>query len=74
MRENEFLQKLEDLFKAGMQQGIIRNGDPSKKVWSFKVKRDGAVGWMYASPDLNEESIEEFWNDFWFGIQEGKKE
>lgn len=73
MRENKFVQKLEDLFKEGIQQGIIRNGDPLKKAWSFKAKRDGVIGWMYASPDLNEASIEEFWNDYWFGMQETKE-
>lgn len=69
MRERNFRQKLEDLFKEGMQQGIIRNGNPVKKVWSFKAKRDGVIGWMYASPDLTEASIEEFWNDYWSGVQ-----
>ncbi len=68
--EKRYRRKLEDIFTAGMSQGIIRQGDPGKKVWSFKAKRDGVLGWMRGSPDLNEQSIEEFWNDFWYGVKE----
>ena len=71
-REMQYRKSLENAFLVGMQQGIIRNDDPSKKVWSFKTKRDGVLGWLCASPELTEESIEEFWHDFWFGVTERK--
>lgn len=70
IREKHYRKRVEDIFEKGMQQGIIRKGNPVKKVWSFKTKRDGVLVWMRASPDLNEECIEEFWNDYWFGIME----
>lgn len=66
--EMQYRNKLIEIFTEGMEQGIIRKGDPEKKVWSFKTKRDGVLGWMRGSPELNEENIEEFWNDFWYGV------
>ncbi len=70
--EKSYRRKLETIFTAGMQQGIIRPGDPMIKVWSFKTKRDGVLGWLRGSPDLNEGNILDFWNDFWCGVQENK--
>lgn len=69
-REKPFREKLEDIFTEGMEQGIIRKGDPKKWVWSLKIKRDGVLGWMCGSPELMEDCIEESWHDFWFGIIE----
>lgn len=68
--ETSYRKRLEDVFATGMKQGLIRQGDPAQKVWSFKAKRDGVAAWLSGSPDLNEESIEKFWNDFWFGVAE----
>lgn len=68
--EKHYRKRLEEFFTEGMQQGIICEGDPRKKVWSFKTKRDGVLGWLRGSPELNEESVDEFWHDFWFGITE----
>jgi AcrR family transcriptional regulator len=67
--EKQYRNRLEDMFKEGMETGIICKGDPIKKVWSFKAKRDGALGWICASPELTEESIDDFWNDFWLGVE-----
>jgi AcrR family transcriptional regulator len=69
-REKHYRKRLEDIFKEGIQQRIIREGDPTKKVWSFKTKRDGVIGWLLGSPDVTEEHIREFWDDFWFGAME----
>lgn len=70
--EKPYREKLEAIFAEGIQQNIIRQGDPIKKVWSFKTKRDGVGAWVYASPDLTEQNIKDFWEDFWFGISESK--
>lgn len=67
-REKRYRKSLEEIFIEGIQQGIIRKGNPGIKVWSFKTKRDGVLGWLCASPELTEECIMEFWNDFWFGV------
>lgn len=66
--EKGYRKNLEDIFREGMRQGIIRKGDPGKKVWSFKTKRDGVAAWLSVSPELDEEFIGEFWNDFVNGI------
>lgn len=68
--EKPYRKRLEEIFIEGMEQGIIRKGNPEKRVWSFKAKRDGVLGWMCAVPELKEDCIEEFWNDFWFGVTE----
>ncbi len=72
--EMRYRKMLEDVFAEGMREGIIRKGDPKKKVWSFKTKRDGVSAWLSGSPDLTEESIEDFWNDFWFGVVQRNEE
>lgn len=69
-QEKDYRNYLEGIFLTGMQQGIIRKGDPATKVWSFKAKRDGVLGWICASPELNEKGIQDFWHDYWFGIGE----
>lgn len=66
--EKPYRSELAAIFAEGMEQGIIRQGDPMKKVWSMKIKRDGVAAWLLGSPDLNEDSIEDFWQDFWFGV------
>ena len=68
--EKRYQKKLEGIFAEGMQQGIIRKGNLEKKVWSFRINGGGVLGWMFISPEIKEESIEEFWNDFWFGVAE----
>lgn len=68
--EKRYHQKLAEIFTEGMDQGIICKGDAWKMVWSFKAMRDGAHGWICASPELNEKSIQSFWNHFWFGVAE----
>jgi len=40
-------------------------GNPEKKVWSFRIIGGGVLGWMFLSPEIKEEGIEEIWNDFW---------
>ena len=67
--EKPYRKRLEEIFVEGMEQEIISKDNPEKKVWSFKAKRDGVLGWMCAVPELTEDSIEEFWNDFWIGIK-----
>lgn len=65
--EECYRQRLEDIFAEGMRQGIICQSEPEKKAWSFKLTRDGAMTWLVIG-QLGEEYIEEFWNDFWFGV------
>lgn len=67
--EELYRRKLEDIFAEGMRQRIICQGEPEKKAWSFKLTRDGAMTWLVIG-QLGEEYIEEFWNDFWFGMAE----
>lgn len=71
--EKSYRKYLEEIFDRGMQQGIIRKGDPRLKVWSFRAKRDGVTAWISSSPDLNENSIQGFWDDYWFGVS-GREE
>lgn len=67
--EEDYRRRLADIFTEGMRQGIIRPGEPEKKAWSLKITRDGALTWLLIA-QLGEEYIEEFWNDFWFGVAE----
>ena len=67
--EEGYWRRLTDIFTEGMRQGIIRPGEPEKKAWSLKITRDGALTWLLIA-QLGEEYIEEFWNDFWFGVVE----
>lgn len=68
--EKPYRKRLEEIFIEGIKRGIVRQGDPVQKVWSFKAKRDGVLGWMRSSPELTEECVEEFWIDFWSGMKE----
>lgn len=72
--EMPYRKKLEEIFAEGMKRGIIRQGDPAQKVWSFKTKRDGVAAWVNASPDLTEEHLEDFWSDYWYGVTERKND
>ncbi len=67
--EKQYRSRLEEMFRQGMERGIICKGDSGKMVWSFKAKRDGVLGWICVSTELTEESINDFWNDFWFGVK-----
>ncbi|HBE80614.1 MAG TPA: hypothetical protein DDW65_22940 [Firmicutes bacterium] len=67
--EEDYRRRLTVIFTEGMRQGIIRPGEPGKKAWSFKSTRDGVLTWMLVA-QMGEETIEEFWNDFWFGMAE----
>lgn len=71
--EENYRRRLTAIFSEGMGQGIIRPGEPEKKAWSLKVTRDGALAWLLIA-GLGKETIEEFWNDFWFGIAVRKDE
>lgn len=72
--EKRCQKELEEIFAKGMRQGIIRKGNPEKKVWSFRIIEGGVLGWMFLSPEIKEENIEEFWNDFWSGVAERNEE
>lgn len=67
-REMGYRKSIEEVFAQGIKQGIIRKGNPAALVWTFKAMRDGSLGWICASPELTEQSIEEFWNGYWLGI------
>lgn len=67
-----YRQKLKDVFSQGIQRGIIRPGDPEKKVLSLLITRDGVLAWIVVE-QLGEEYIEGFWNDYWFGVAEQNK-
>jgi len=71
--EKPYRKRLEDIFAEGMQQEIIRKGNPEAKGWSFKTKLDGVIGWLSTSTDLPKDYIEDFWNDFWFGMIKKKE-
>lgn len=71
--EKIYRETMEHTFEQGMREGIIRMGDPKERFWSFRAKREGSVAIISKSPELTEESIKNFWNDFWFGMQEGDK-
>ncbi len=67
-----YRQRLKDIFSEGMKQGIIRPGNPEKKVWTLLITRDGVLAWIIVE-NLGEEYIETFWKDFWFGVAEQSK-
>lgn len=67
-----YRQRLKDIFSEGIRQGIIRPGNPEKKVWTLLITRDGVLAWIVVE-NLGEEYIETFWKDFWFGVAEQSK-
>jgi len=67
-----YRRRLKEIFSEGMKQGIIRPGDPEKKVWSLLITRDGVMAWILVQ-QIGEEYIDMFWEDYWFGVAEQKK-
>lgn len=65
---NQYYQRLGEIFVEGMQQGIIRKGNPKIKVGAFKAMRDGVFSWMCIDKSLEEDCIKELWNEFWVGV------
>lgn len=68
-KDEYFHKKMIGIFQEGMEQGIITQGYPQKKVMSFRAMRDGVVAWLLLLPQLNEEWISDFWSDLWNGLQ-----
>lgn len=63
-------QNMEEIFREGMRQGLIRNDDAKKMTWSFWAIREGLLNGMMIIPEMrNEEYIKGFWRDFWFGLK-----
>lgn len=73
-RDAFFQENMEQIFREGIEEGVVRRDHPSRLLMSFRAMREGLLTWMVIVPQLKEEMIESFWTDLWIGITNGEKE
>jgi len=61
--------KMEEIFEEGMRLGVIREDTVKKMVMSYRAMREGLLNWMMMIPEIKEQSIRAFWNDYWCGVK-----
>ncbi|MFT4413022.1 TetR/AcrR family transcriptional regulator [Fredinandcohnia humi] len=67
-RERFFQEQMEAIFQEAIKKNEIREDKPSKMVMSFRAMRDGLLTWMLLVPQINEELVASFWDDYWYGL------